>query len=203
MNGTVSRLLATSRRLFAERGYHGTSIRLITRRARTNLGAVTYHFGSKEALYHAMLTQIAEPLVEAVEAAAAAPGGVPQRIEAIIRAYFEYFERCPELPAILVHELALGRRLPAPVRQALGRLVPTLVATVEEGQRSGCIAPGPPIPYVLSIIAQPFYFSTVRRAVADLLGPDAERPDFRAHLISHAVAFARRGLAPPSGEQTP
>lgn len=43
-------LLETAERLFAERGYGATSLRAIMAEAGTNVAAVNYHFGSKDAL---------------------------------------------------------------------------------------------------------------------------------------------------------
>ena len=51
---TTQSILEAARELFAERGYDGASIRAITARAGVNLGAVTYHFGTKERLYLAV-----------------------------------------------------------------------------------------------------------------------------------------------------
>lgn len=48
---TRRRLLAAAEELFAERGYDAVSVRDVTRRAKANLAAVGYHFGSKEALF--------------------------------------------------------------------------------------------------------------------------------------------------------
>ena len=47
---TRENILNTAEYLFAERGFVGVSIRAITAEAKVNLGAVHYHFGSKEAL---------------------------------------------------------------------------------------------------------------------------------------------------------
>jgi AcrR family transcriptional regulator len=44
-------LLDAAERLFAEHGYDGVGIRQLVDEAKVNLGAVTYHFGSKEALF--------------------------------------------------------------------------------------------------------------------------------------------------------
>jgi len=48
---TTQRLLDTAERLFAEYGYDGVGMRMLADEAQVNLGAATYHYGSKEALY--------------------------------------------------------------------------------------------------------------------------------------------------------
>ena len=48
---TRERLLEAAERLFAERGYDGTSVREITQAARCNVASVNYHFGGKDNLY--------------------------------------------------------------------------------------------------------------------------------------------------------
>ncbi|MGF6967116.1 AcrR family transcriptional regulator [Paraburkholderia sp. WC7.3g] len=52
-----SRILDTAETLFIECGYQAMSLRQITSRAEVNLAAVNYHFGSKEALIHSMLSR--------------------------------------------------------------------------------------------------------------------------------------------------
>jgi AcrR family transcriptional regulator len=47
---TVERLLDAAERLFGEHGYDGVGMRALAEEAKVNLGAATYHFGSKEAL---------------------------------------------------------------------------------------------------------------------------------------------------------
>lgn len=44
---TVERILDAAETLFAEKGFAETSLRLITSKAKVNLAAVNYHFGSK------------------------------------------------------------------------------------------------------------------------------------------------------------
>jgi AcrR family transcriptional regulator len=48
---TADRLLDTAERLFGELGYDGVGMRELAAEAKVNLGAATYHFGSKKALY--------------------------------------------------------------------------------------------------------------------------------------------------------
>ena len=61
-NGTKERLLDAAERLFAERGFAGTSVRVLTGAARANLGAVQYHFGGKEALFQAVVDRRVGPI---------------------------------------------------------------------------------------------------------------------------------------------
>lgn len=48
---TRDRILESSRKLFAEKGFDMTSVRDITTRAGCNVASVNYHFGGKENLY--------------------------------------------------------------------------------------------------------------------------------------------------------
>ena len=51
---TKTTILDEAEALFAEKGYDATSLRMITARAKVNLAAVNYYFGSKESLLEAV-----------------------------------------------------------------------------------------------------------------------------------------------------
>jgi AcrR family transcriptional regulator len=59
---TRKALLDAADQLFANEGYSATSLRQLTARAGTNLAAVHYHFGSKEALAKALLARTTGPI---------------------------------------------------------------------------------------------------------------------------------------------
>src|ERR1700704_4644337 len=89
---TKGRILDAAESLFIEHGFEATSLRSITAAAGVNLAAVNYHFGSKEELFQAVLTQRLDPmnqerldLLTALERAAA-PRPVP--CEQILSAMF-------------------------------------------------------------------------------------------------------------------
>jgi AcrR family transcriptional regulator len=52
---TRDRILKAAERLFADRGYDGTSIRAIVSKARVNQAAINYHFEGKDGLYREVL----------------------------------------------------------------------------------------------------------------------------------------------------
>lgn len=59
---TRVRLLDAAERLFADFGFNGVSVRQIVEAAGANLGAIPYHFGTKEELFRQVLRRRAEPL---------------------------------------------------------------------------------------------------------------------------------------------
>src|SRR4051812_36059503 len=61
---TQEKIFDAAERLFAERGFDGTSLREITTEAGVNLAAVNYHFGSKEDLYRETFLRRMRPMNE-------------------------------------------------------------------------------------------------------------------------------------------
>jgi AcrR family transcriptional regulator len=61
---TRERILKAAERLFAERGYDGTSIRAIVAKARVNQAAINYHFDGKDGLYREVLRVAFRALTE-------------------------------------------------------------------------------------------------------------------------------------------
>ncbi len=58
----AERFLDTAERLFADLGYQGASVRSIAAAAQVNLGALHYYWGSKAALYKAVIARRLEPM---------------------------------------------------------------------------------------------------------------------------------------------
>jgi len=90
---TKQSILDAAERLFAEHGIDATSVRDITQAADVNLGAINYHFGTKDGLLVEVFTRRLKPLNEARLAwltrveAEALPGKatLEQVLEAFIR----------------------------------------------------------------------------------------------------------------------
>lgn len=57
---TYRRILEAAIEVFADEGYEGASTRLLAERAKVNLPAIQYYFGSKEGLYRAAIAHIAQ-----------------------------------------------------------------------------------------------------------------------------------------------
>ncbi len=61
---TRERIMKAAERLFAERGYDGTSVRAIVTKARVNQAAINYHFDGKDGLYREVLRAAFRALTE-------------------------------------------------------------------------------------------------------------------------------------------
>ncbi len=189
---TPERLLAAGRVRFARHGYDGAAIRAITRDAHANLGAVTYHFGSKRALYEAVLEQVLAPLAEG---AMRAPGEPLDRVEATVHAFFEHLQANPDIPLLMFQEVAAGGHAPPPVARVLGVVSGHLAALIREGQASGKVREGDPLLLGLSVIAQLVHLTFVRRVARNVVGLDQSDAGTRARVVEHAARFASAGLA--------
>jgi AcrR family transcriptional regulator len=198
---TATALLDVATELFAEHGYAGTSIRMITGAAGANLAAVTYHFGTKRALYGAVLERVFGPLAADAEAALTSEGAPLDRVEAFLRTLFGFLQESSHLPHLLLHEVAAGRFPPEEGFGVIRNAMMGLASVIAEGQAEGSVLEGDPFLLAASVVAQPVYFTLIRR-VASQMGEDAMDAFPPARLVAdrgrvedHVVAVARRALA--------
>ena len=89
---TKTRILDTAERLFAQKGFDAVSLRNIIASAKVNLAAVHYHFGSKQALVHAVIARRLRPingerLAKLAEGRAKA-GRRPMKLERVLECLF-------------------------------------------------------------------------------------------------------------------
>jgi len=67
-NSTIDRILDAAEVEFAAHGFVETSLRTITTKAKVNLAAVNYHFGSKKGLIQAVTDRFLGPLTQNLQA---------------------------------------------------------------------------------------------------------------------------------------
>ena len=198
--GTREDLVAAARTLFGKGGYDGTSVRAIVGLAGTNLGAVTYHFGTKRHLYHAVLEEGLASLDTRVTAAANSLGDARDRMVRVVEAYFRHFEEHPDLPHLLLQEVAAGKQPPDIVRETVGSLKKTLGQLSIRGAAEGSVRPGHPGLTALSVVAQPIFLTLVTPLLKGAGDIDLSDAATRESALRHCTAFVRAALAPETGE---
>lgn len=196
---TRSALLEAARQLFGAHGYDGTSVRELTRRARANLGAVTYHFGSKQSLYEAVVTEAQRGLLDRLRAVAETGGAPLDRLEAVVRTHFGYLAQRPDVRRLLQQVLLSGRELPAAARGYLREIVGLVSALIAEGQAAGAIRAGDPRLLTIAVMSQPIMLNVLRGPLK-AGGVDLEDAGMRGLALDNATRFVRAGLE-PAGEE--
>ena len=192
---TAAALVEAARELFALHGYDGASVRAITARAEANLGAITYHFGSKEALYEAVVESAMGPSRERLLAAAEGEGAALERLEGVVRAFFEFLHESPDLPRLMLQQLTGSRPISETVQGIVRGNIGLMTSLIEEGQSDGSIRAGDPQLMALSIGSQPIWLSVARRVLQAGVAIDQDDPRTRAKVVDSVVRFVRAGLA--------
>ena len=199
MNDSPTRdlLLDAAEAAFADGGFRGASVRQITGQARANLGAVTYHFGSKAALFEAVVERAVRELRDVLAAAAGHPGTPVERLERIVLAHFGFLHEHPRIRRLILHVLLRDQDLPTAIRyfrQTMG-LVAEVIA---EGQRTGQFREGDPVLLAISAMTQSVMFNLMRPMLRRGPGLDLEKTAVRRRVVDHALRFVRAGVIRPS-----
>ena len=187
MTGTERRaqLLDVSRRLFAEKGFDGTSIEEIASRAEVSKPVVYEHFGGKEGIYAVVVDREIQALTGALTGALEGGGHPKVLVERTALALLSYIEASEDGFRILVRD--------SPVAQATGTfssLIGDVATQVEHLLADQFRGQG------LDPRTAPIYAQMLVGMVA-LTGQwwlDARRPR-KAEVAAHLVNLAWNGLS--------
>ncbi len=194
ISGTRETLLRSARNAFATTGFARASVRSITSAAGANLGAITYHFGSKQALYEAVLESVLSPLMARVERATAEGQTPADKIRLVLDAFFAHLSEHPDTPQLMIQELAAGREPPPPVARLIQTVARYVSGAIREGQQAGDFREGDPLLMTISMIAQPIHLTLTAHLLKAVMSFDPSAESERARLTEHAVSFALGGL---------
>jgi len=191
---TAERLLYAGRRLFAKSGFEGTSVRTLTAEAGVNLGAVTYHFETKEGLYQAVLGRVFGPVRDRLRMLAESQAPAPERLEMFVRGMFQHQRESGDLPRFMAQEIVLGDHPSPEVLETVGTVVGSLSKIMKEGQEEGTVVQGDPVLMALTLLSQPIYLSLMPRFLEreDLRASELPQPQDPAER--HVLALLRRAF---------
>ena len=194
-------ILDAAAALFAERGYSATSLADVGLQAGVSRGTPGYFFGSKAALYRAVIDRCCDEVRQAVRsgrARARESGRSPQDILAgAVGEYFDFLHAHPEFVRLIERAALGGEELPDDLRPAVTAGREALAAIADEVDLDP--SPGGEASQLLLSILSLCWFSvvhagTVAAAVGVALATDADRDRRKAHVI----ALVRSGLAVPT-----
>lgn len=99
-----ARILAVSRRIFGEYGFHGTTTRMIAQAVGIDISTLHYHWGGKKDLYEGVVTDINEDLRRELRAVEQVIHGLPlaQRLAIAIDRMTDYLFDHPEISNLIL-----------------------------------------------------------------------------------------------------
>jgi len=138
---TAEKILTAARAVFAENGYNGTHVDEIAARAGVNKATLYYQIGDKDTLYahviHQVLGNIAQGIAEAVDRADHPEAKLKVYINCIVAAV----DKNPELPPIMMREMAGGgAHLSRVVIEDIASVLTILLSILDEGRKKGIFA---------------------------------------------------------------
>ena len=202
---TKDRLVAAATELFAEHGFHGTTMRDIAECAGANLAAVNYHYGSKKALYlEVMRVQFAHVRAELRRRGAAPPKtelarlAAPQLVD-VLRSRLRVFLDVLIGPPPSVHGTLMQREMCDP-SEALPDIVREFVAPMvaEMTQIVAQLAPHldreTAERCANSITGQALFYRFTMPAMLHMKSLRAYPPRLAGRLAEHITEFSLGGL---------
>ena len=101
---TLQKILKTSAKIFAEKGFHHTSVRDIARATRKSLAGLYYYFTTKEELLYLIQERCFLTLLQRWEQAASAPMDARARIRAFAENHLSFFLHNMHEMKVMAHE---------------------------------------------------------------------------------------------------
>ncbi|MBI4700130.1 MAG: TetR/AcrR family transcriptional regulator [Deltaproteobacteria bacterium] len=192
-----SEILRAATKLFAARGFDGTSLRQIADAVGIRKPSLLYHFSTKEALLKAVLGEVLERWNEVLPRLLMAAASGERRFEAVMHEMTGFFAEDPDRARLLLREI-LDR--PAQMRRQLARHVAPWVRVVADyirtGQRHGQIHDEvDPEAYVVHVVGMVVSGVAGAASLAGALlpaGRSDERPEQRH--VRELVRVARQAL---------
>ena len=191
-----TRLMDVGTQLFAEKGLHGVSVRELTQAAETSISMISYHFGSKEGLYSAVLQQQFDCFQEIREIRETVSDPV-SLIESYLRWTFQRHRNHPYLLRFYTSELTNPTLFFEPiVMPVIDEVILTMAAAIEEGKRRKMFREEiDATNAALALAGMVNYFFLSRLATRDLIN---QAPDQDEKLIHEYLAIFTRGISASS-----
>jgi AcrR family transcriptional regulator len=141
---TRERILKNALRLFSAHGYEGATTRAICAAAGITKPTLYYFFGSKEALYRALVDETLERFHRDLATLVEQPGTTRERLIRVMRRFFDSAQAHKDLMRFVM-ALVHGRPSSAPKTDFLSyhkKQIALIARIVDEGVRKQELAPG-------------------------------------------------------------
>ena len=199
MSDTRSLILNAATQAFAERGFYGASIALITADLPVTKQTLLHHFGSKEKLYGEVLKRISDRLVAELAAARLQASDSTQQIEATFVAFYRSSLSHSADSQLLMRELLDNRRRVETARTwYLKPFLDTLTDMLRSHPAASRLSPGNALAIVYQLLGAITYFSVSEVTLTHMYGAkqfsilrDSYERELRALLAARLSELSR------------
>jgi AcrR family transcriptional regulator len=138
-----TRILEAGKRVFLKKGYLGTSIRAIATEAELSPGLIYFYFAGKDEIYGRICEEAFHIAIDLLEKASAAEGSFKERLNALARAYVDFYRGYPEYFDIIsfkdmgFKKVGLSEELQGLLDELSQKTISFLKAVVDDGMASG------------------------------------------------------------------
>jgi len=203
---TSSRIVAAATRLFAERGYSGTSVQAIADAVGLRKQSLLHWFPSKPHIREAVLDSVLDHWRETVPRALAAATTGSRRFEGLIGEVITFFQADPDRARVLLREsLDRPEELGARLKDRLAPWLPLVTDAIRTGQKSGRVHEGlDPEAWLVELVLALVSSFSVDAVASGLLGGDPvqlrERRTKELIRLARSSLFRTRPNPPPAGD---
>lgn len=182
--GAREKILREATRLFAERGFEGTSLRDLADAVGLQKGSLVYHFETKENIREAVLEALIDRWKDIVPQIVLTATTGENRFERTIAESTRFFSEDPNRARFLLREcLDHPAELQARVEQ-LSPWLGLLADRIKQGQKEGIIHRDvDPLVYVWGVVLATIATMAVTGMAAGIIGPERTEERIQTELI--------------------
>src|SRR5690348_1128938 len=196
---TQAAILTAATREFARHGLGGARVDRIAAGARTNKRMLYYYYGSKEALFVAVLEETYARIRRAEKTLSLLDVDPVESVRRLVEFTWNYYLQHPEFLTLLNSENLHGarhvRKSPH-VREMNSPLIETLAEVLARGVRAGVFRRGvDPLQLYVSIAALSYFYLSNNQTLSAVFGRDlattAARNERLAHMVDVIMGYLR------------
>jgi len=197
--GTKATVLASAEQLFAEYGFHGTSLATVAEASGISDGLILYHFKSKEGLYQAVLNAVSKRYSAVLDSARDDSLPPAAMLRRALEAMFEFWRTDETYHRITLWSYLEGHTAPTTSEAQLTTGLATYMANLQaEGHFPADIDP---VVFLSAIIGPVQFWLRYKANFTEILQLEGSREELDLRFLQQLIGMLERFFPPPPGEE--